>query len=97
MIAAVPFPGVRVAAEVSLNSELGKVSKWCDFWGIILNASKTMTIIVSMSCTMHPQSSILTIGRTVLKESDDLDILGLTFDSKMIFEKYLRSVSTAAS
>ena len=33
----------------------------------------------------------------MLKESDDLDILGLTFDSKMPFEKYLRSASGAAS
>ena len=29
----------------------------------------------------------------MLKESDDLVILGVTFDSKMIFEKHLRSVS----
>ena len=34
-----------------------------------------------------------TIGGTVLKESDDLVILGVTFDSKMTFEKYLRLVS----
>ena len=46
---------------------------------------------------MHPQSPPLTIGRTVLKESDDLLILGVTFDSKMIFEKHLRLVSRAAS
>ena len=46
---------------------------------------------------MHPQSPTLTIGGTVLKESDDLVILGETFDSKMTFEKYLRSVSKAAS
>ena len=46
---------------------------------------------------MHPQSPALTIGRTVLKESDDLVILGVTFASKMIFEKHLRSVSRAAS
>ena len=46
---------------------------------------------------MHPQSPPLTIGRTVLKESDDLIILGVTFDSKMTFEKHLRSVSRAAS
>ena len=32
-----------------------------------------------------------------LKESDDLVILGVTFDSKMTFEKHLRSVSRAAS
>ena len=30
-------------------------------------------------------------------ESDDLVILGVTFDSKMTFEKHLRSVSRAAS
>ena len=33
----------------------------------------------------------------MLNESDDLDKLGVTFDSKMIFEKHLRSVSRAAS
>ena len=46
---------------------------------------------------MHPQSPPLTIGRTVLKESHDLVILGVTFDSKMTSEKHLRSVSRAAS
>ena len=35
---------------------------------------------------MHPQSPPLTIGGTVLKESNDLVILGVTFDSKMAFE-----------
>ena len=46
---------------------------------------------------MHPLSPPLTIGGTVLKESDDLVILGVTFDSKMTFEKYLRSVSRTSS
>ena len=46
---------------------------------------------------MHPQSPPLTIGGTVLKESDDLVILGVTFDSKMTFERHLRSVSRAVS
>ena len=62
-----------------------------------MNASKTNNMIASMSCTIHLQSSPLTIGRTVLKESDDLVILGVTFDSNMIFEKHLRSVSRAVS
>ena len=46
---------------------------------------------------MHPQSLPLTVGGTVLKESVDLVILGVTFDSKMTFEKHLRSVSRAVS
>ena len=58
--------------------------------GMKLNASKTNTMIVSRSRTVHPQSPPLTIGRTVLDESDDLVILGVTFDSKMTFEKHLR-------
>ena len=36
---------------------------------------------------MHPQSPPLTIGETVLKESDD-DIFGVKYDSKTTFEKY---------
>ena len=62
-----------------------------------LNASKTKTMIVSRSCTMHPLSPLLIIGGTVLKESEDLVILGVTFDSKLTMEKHLRLVSGAAS
>ena len=95
-LAVVPSPGVRVAAK-SLIRDLGRVSEWCDIWGMKLNASKTKTLIVSRSRTMHPQSPSSTIGGTVLKESDHLVILGMTFNSKMTFEKHLRSVSRAAS
>ena len=80
LMVVVPSPGVRVAVSESLIHYLGRVSEWCDLWGMKLNASKTKTMIVSRSHTMHPQSAPLTIGRTVLKESDDLVILGVTFD-----------------
>ena len=52
-----------------------------------LNDSKTKTMIVSRSRTMHPQSPPLTIGGTVLKEFDDLVIFRVTFDS--IFAHFL--------
>ena len=69
-----PSPGIRVAVAESLSRDLVKVSEWCDHWGMKLNASKTKTMIVSRARTMHPQSPALTIGGTVLKESDDLVI-----------------------
>ena len=97
LMAVMPSPGVRVAVAESLIRDLGKDSEWCDHWRMKLNASKTKTMIVSRSRTMHLQSPPLTIGETVLKESDDLVILGVTFDSKMISEKHLHSVSKAAS
>ena len=95
LMALVPSPGLRVAE--SLNCDLVKVSEWCDLWGMKLNAGKTKTMIVSRSRTMHPQSPALTIGGTVLKESDDLVILGVTFDSKMTFDSlcFQSSISTA--
>ena len=54
-------------------------------------------MIISRSRTRHPQPPPLTTDGTVLKESVDFDILGVTFDSKLIFEMHLRSVSRAAS
>ena len=54
-------------------------------------------MIVSRSCTMHPQSPQLTVGGTVLKESGNLVLLGVKFDSRITFEKLLRAVPNAAS
>ena len=88
LIAVVPSQGLWVAVAEFVSRDLGKVNEWCDLWGKKLNASKTKTMIVSRSRTIHPQSPALTIGGTVLKESDDLVILGVTFDSKMTFEKH---------
>ena len=62
-----------------------------------MNESATMTMIVSRSRAMRPQSPPLTIGGTVLKESDDLVVLGVTIDTKIFFEKHFRTVSRAAS
>ena len=67
LMAVVPSPGVRVTVAEFLIHDVGRVSEWCDLWEIKLNVSKTNTMIVSRSFTMHPQSPLLTIGRTVLK------------------------------
>ena len=69
LMAVVPSPGVRVAVAESLIRDLGRVSEWCDLWGMKLNASKSKNMIVSKSRTIHPQSPPLTIGGTLLKES----------------------------
>ena len=82
-----------------MNHDLDKisvlVSSWT-FWETKLNASKTKTMIVSRSRTMHSQSPELTIGGTVLKECDYLDILGVSFGSEKTFDINIRSVSRGA-
>ena len=54
LMAVVQSPGVRVTVAESLIHDHGRVSEWCDLLGMKLNASKTKTMIVSRSCTMHP-------------------------------------------
>ena len=66
LVAVVSSPGERVAVSESMNSDL---------WGMKLNASKTKTIIVSRSCTVHRQLTPLNLDGIVLKESADLVIL----------------------
>ena len=52
----------------------------------------------SLQVTLNAsQSPSLTIDGTVLKKSDDLVTLEVTFHSKMTFEKHLCLVFTAAS
>ena len=92
-----PSPAERVAVSESKNRDLNRVSVWCNLWGMKLNVSKTKTMIVSRSHTVLPQLTRLTLDGTVLKESADLVILGVTFDAKMTFEKHLRSVSSATA
>ena len=46
LMAVVPSPGVRVVVAESLIRDLGRVSEWCDLWGMKFNATKTKTMIV---------------------------------------------------
>ena len=55
-----------------------------------------MTMEIFRSCTVHPLLT-MTLDGTVLKESANLVILGVTFGAMMTFEKQLRSVSSAAA
>ena len=54
LIAVVPSPGARVTVAESLSCGLVKVSEWYDVWGKKLNVSKTKTMMVSRSHSMHP-------------------------------------------
>ena len=76
LVAVAPSPGERVAVSESMNRDINRVSVWCNLKAMKLNASKTKTMIVSRSRTVHPQLTPLTLDGTVLKESADLVILG---------------------
>ena len=97
LVAVVPSPAERIAVSEFMNRDLNRVSVWCNLWGMKLNASKTKTMIVSRSFTVHPLLTTLTLDGTVPMESTDLVILGVTSDAKITFVKNLRSVSSAVA
>ena len=90
-------PAQGIAVTESMNRDINMVSVRSDLWGMKLNASKIKTMIVSRSCTFHPQSTPSTLDGTELKESAGLVIFGVMFDAKTTFEKHLCSVSSAAA
>ena len=53
LVAVVPSPGERVPVSEHMNSDLNRVSVWCDQWGMKLNESKTKIMIVSRSSTVY--------------------------------------------
>ena len=54
LMAVVPSPGNRVTVAESLIRDLGRVSKWCDLWGMKLNVSKTKIVCRSRTMNRHP-------------------------------------------
>ena len=66
-------------------------------WGMKLNVGKTKTMVVSRSRSLNPPSPALSVNGVVLKDLAYLEILGLTFDSKLTFETHLRSVARSVS
>ena len=47
LFAAVPSPDRRPDVAESLNRDLARISAWCKFWGMKLNANKTQSILDS--------------------------------------------------
>ena len=58
-------PGGRVTVAESLKRDFDKVSELCDLWGMKFYANNDM--IDTRSLTMHPQSTLLTTGLTLMK------------------------------
>ena len=81
----------------SLNYDLEQIRKWCSQWGMKLNPGKTKTLIISRSRTEEPPHPPLCISDTLLAESEFLTILGVTFDSRLTFERHLTNISASAA
>ena len=94
LFAVIPNPGERSVVCDSINRDLERIHSWCASYGMKLNAGKTKTMLVSRSRTPDPPHPPLVIEGVPLKESESLVVLGVTLDSKFIFEDHLRGLAS---
>ena len=96
LVAVIPKPSDRPRVEASILRDLQAVSRWCDEWCMTLNPSKTKSLVVSRSRTAYPVHGSLSLDGAIVKESSVLEILGVKFDSKFLFEEHIRSIAKLA-
>ena len=97
LMAVVPSPRDRPRVIASLNHDLALIDGWCRQWGMLVNASKTKALIISRSLTDCPRFSALALGGDVLGVVGELRILGVILDSKLTFERQIRSIAPSAA
>ena len=62
------------------------MQEWCNHWCILLNPNKTKVLEVSRSRTVNPQYGGLVLSGHSDCASPNLEILGVKFASRLMFE-----------
>ena len=75
-----------------MRKDLRKLAKWCAKWRIKLNPEKTKVIIFSRSPLARKSEPILKLYGERLKIYPQVKFLGITFDSKLTFEKHFEEI-----
>ena len=81
-------------ASASLNRDLEDMKIWADRWKETFEPSKCK--VVTISRKRQPARIDLYFGNTKLKEVEELDILGVTIDKKMTWNKHISNISARA-
>ena len=87
---------VQFAAKL-LRKDLRKLAKWCAKWRIKLNLEKTKVIIFSRSPLARKSEPVLKLYGERLKIYPQAKFLGITFDSKLTFQKHFEEIRGAAT
>ena len=82
---------VQFAAKL-LRRDLRKLAKWCAKWRIKLNSENTKVIIFSRSPISRKSEPILKVYGEKLKIYPQVKFLGITFDSKLTFQKHFEEI-----
>jgi len=97
LLCRIPHPRDRASVAASLNDDLATISDWCSRWGMLVNPSKTKGMLISRLRTVEPLFPDFVIDGVAVEMVSELKVLGVILDSKLTFEKHVRSVAASAS
>ena len=78
--------------QSNLSKDLQKLSKWCAKWRVKLDPEKTDVIIFSRSPLARKSEPLLKLYGERLKIYPQVKFLGITFDSKLTFQKHFDEI-----
>jgi hypothetical protein len=72
---------------LKIQSDLNKLSQWCDRNSLLLNVGKCKTITFAKS--RHPKKFSYMLGGTVLDRVSSINDLGVIMDERMTFSEHV--------
>jgi len=87
-------PGDRKAVEASLNRDLQRIKAWADKWKVTFEPSKCKSMV--MSRKRPPSKLDLFFDNCKLTQNNDLEILGVKLDSKLVWSNHISAIATRA-
>ena len=94
LYAPIPSPKDSNKVAASLNRDLDRMKSWADRWKVTFEPTKCKSMIVCRKRT--PSSINLYLGDYQLAARDELEILGVIFDSKLSWSKHVSSIASRA-
>ena len=92
LIAVIKKTQHRPQVLASINRDLRRINDWCVQWCMKLNPQKTKSMLVGRkSRTTLPLPGTVELSGSQISESPSLEILGVTFDNKLLFDAQIRS------
>ena len=89
LLAVVRKPSDRRDVAAFLNRDLPRIQEWCNHWCMILNPNKNKDLVV--------RTEDLVLSYVSICASRNLDILCMTFDSRITFEDHVRGIVSLVS
>jgi hypothetical protein len=83
-----------ITVAASLYRDLNNMKAWADKWKVTFEPTKCKTMVLSRKRT--PSKLELYFGACKLPSVEELEILGVTIDSKLTWSKHISAISTKA-